>query len=403
MKFGLYTGAHDLTLSRVYADVVDELREQVVLCEEAGFECIWMDEHHFNAGHINSPNPVAFASMLAERTSRIRLGPAVGVTGWHPLRLAEDVALLDHFSKGRVDLAIGRSGEDPELTERDMTYASVFNPQPERVPGASEPDAGEHSLSSRQEAAREHFAEFLDLLKKSWTEPFFSHQGAFYAFPPPGRSRESSISHGESTGNPAQVKDDEAARIRLSPKPSQEPCPPLWMYISSETSFAEAARLGLKGVVLVQPASRLRVALKTYTDIRNELEGGRLRVGDDINVIRLAYVAPTYEEAKEQTDQFFTPIFARQFERRPMSYWQDEGGAIPKRTDMDWEFYRKQLLILAGSPEQVAEQIQELREECGVNYITMWMEGPGLTHEKIMSSIELFGSQVMTRFADGKA
>lgn len=402
MKFGLYTGVHDLTLKRVYADVVDELREQVGLCEEAGFACVWMDEHHFNAGHTNSPNPVVFASMLAERTSRIRLGPAVGVTGWHPLRLAEDVALLDHFSKGRVELAIGRSGEDPELTERDMTYASVFNPQPERVAPDSGSDAGQRS-SSGQTAAREHFAEFLDLLKKSWTEPFFTHQGGFYAFPPPGRSRGAAVPDAGSLENPAEVRDGEAARIRLGPKPFQQPHPPLWMYTSSEASIAEAARLGLKGVVLVQPASRLRVALETYADIRNELEGGRLRVGDDINVIRLAYVAPTYEEAKEQTDTLFTPFFARQFERRPMSYWQDEGGAIPKRTDMDWEFYRKQQLILAGSPEQVAEQVQELREECGVNYITLWMEGPGLSHEKIMSSIELFGSQAMPRFADDQA
>lgn len=403
MKFGLYTGAHDLTLKRVYADVVDELREQVVLCEEAGFECIWMDEHHFNTGHTNSPNPVVFGAMLAERTSRIRLGPAIGVTGWHPLRLAEDVALLDQFSKGRVDLAIGRSGEDPELTERDMTYASVFNPQPERVLPDSRPGVEEHSRSSGQTGAQEHFAEFLDLLKKSWTEPIFSHQGVYYAFPKPGRSRESSMSHAESIGNPAEVKDGEAARIRLGPKPYQRPHPPLWMYLASEASFTEAARLGLRGVVLVQPADKLREGLETYANTRNEMEGGRLRAGDDINVIRLAYVAPTYEEAKKETDRFFTPIFARQFERRPMSYWQDEGGAIPARADMDWEFYRKQLLILAGSPEQVAEQVQELREECGVNYITMWMEGPGLSHEKIMSSIELFGSQVMPRFAGDEA
>ncbi len=403
MKFGLYTGAHDLTLKRVYADVVDELREQAVLCEEAGFECIWMDEHHFNAGHTNSPNPVMFASMLAERTSRIRLGPAVGVTGWHPLRLAEDVALLDHFSKGRVELAIGRSGEDPELTERDMTYASVFSPLPQRVMLDSEPGARERPSSSRETAAREHFAEFLDVLKKGWTEPFFSHQGDYYAFPPPRPTGEFSISDAESTEGPAALNDGEAAKIRLGPKPFQQPHPPLWMYLASEASFAEAARLGLKGLVLVQPAHKLREGLETYTNTRNELEGGRLRVGDDINVIRLAYVAPTYEEAKKVTDPLFTPFFARQFERRPMSYWQDEGGAIPERTDMDWEFFRKQLLILAGSPEQVAEQVQELCEKCGINYITLWMEGPGLSHDKIMSSIDLFGSQVMPRFADDKA
>ena len=126
-------------------------------------------------------------------------------------------------------------------------------------------------------------------------------------------------------------------------------------------------------------------------------------MGDDINVIRLAYVAPTYEEAKKETDRSLPRSSPGNSKERPMSYWQDEDGAIPVRADMDWEFYRKQLLILAGSPEQVAEQVQELREECGVNYITLWMEGPGLSHEKIMSSIELFGSQVMPRFADGEA
>ena len=403
MKFGLYTGVHDLTLKRVYADVVDELREQVVLCEEAGFECVWVDEHHFNATHTNSPNPEVFGAMLAAHTSRIRLGQANVVTGWHPLRLAEDVALLDHISKGRIDLALARSGEDPELSERDMTYAAIFNPRPKRVLPDSESDVKEHSLSSRQTAAREHFAEFVDILKKAWAEPFFSHQGAYYAFPPPGHAWESSISDVEFLEDPTAVKDGKVAKIRLGPKPYQQPHPPLWMYLASEASFAEAARLGLKGMVLIQPANKLREGLETYTNTRNELEGGQLRVGDDINVIRLAYVASTYEEAKKETDPLFTPLFTRQFERRPMSYWRNEGEAIPARTDMDWEFYRKQLLILAGSPEQVAEQIQELREVGGVNYITLWMEGPGLSHEKIMSSIELFGSKVMPRFANDQA
>ena len=72
-------------------------------------------------------------------------------------------------------------------------------------------------------------------------------------------------------------------------------------------------------------------------------------------------------------------------------------------SDMDWEFCRKQFLILAGVPEQVAEQIQELGEVGGVNYITLWLEGPGFSHEKIMSSIELFGSRVMPRFANDQA
>ena len=393
MKFGLYTGVHDLTLNRVYADVVDELTEQVVLCEEAGFECAWVDEHHFNATYTNSPNPVVFGAMLAAHTSRIRLGQADVVTGWHPLRLAEDVALLDHISKGRVDLGMGRGGVQYD--------AAIFNPHLKEILPDPKIDLREHYLSSDQTATREHFAEFVDILKKAWTEPFFSHQGTHYTFPQPGYPWKYSILDAESLEDPAAVKDGEVVKIRLGPKPYQQPYPPLWMLMVSEPSFAEAARLGLKGMVWVQPANRLRERIETYTNIRNELEGDHLRVGDDINVMRLAYVAPTYEEAKKVADPLFTPFYAKQFERRPMSYWYNEGEEIPERTDLDWEFYRKQLLILAGSPEQVAEQIHELHEVGGVNYVTLWMEGQGLSHEKMMSSIELFGSKVAPLFANG--
>lgn len=88
--------------------------------------------------------------------------------------------------------------------------------------------------------------------------------------------------------------------------------------------------LSLKGMVWAQPASRLRETLETYTNIRNKVEGSQLRVGDDINVIRMAYVAPTYEDAKKEADSLFTPLFTNQFERLPDSYWYKKGERSPK-------------------------------------------------------------------------
>ena len=244
-----------------------------------------MDEHHFNATYTNSPNPVVFGAMLAAHTSRIRLGQADVVTGWHQLRLAEDVALLDHISKGRVDLGIGRGGVQYD--------AAIFNPHLKEILPDPKLDLREHYLSSDQTATREHFSEFVDILKKAWKEPFFSHQGTHYTFPQPGYPWKYSILDAQSLEDPAAVKDGEVVKIRLGPKPYQKPYPPLWMLMVSEPSFAEAARLGLKGMVWVQPANRLRERIETYTNIRNELEGDQLSVGDDINVMRLAYVAPT--------------------------------------------------------------------------------------------------------------
>ena len=394
MKFGLYTGVHDLTLKRLYADVVDELTEQVLLCEEAGFECAWVDEHHFNSTFTNSPNPSVFGAMLAAQTSRIRLGQANVVTGWHPLRLAEDVALVDQISKGRVDLGIGRGGVQYD--------AAIFNPHLKDILPNPKLDVREHYVPSDQSPTRAHFAEVVEILKKAWTEPFFSHEGTHYTFPRPGFPWGEYLTVGvEALEDPTAVVDGDMVKLRVGPKPYQKPHPPIWMLMVSEASFAEAASLGLKGMVWVQPANRLRERIEKYTSIRNEKEGVDLKVGDDINVMRIVHVADTYEQAKKEFDHLLTPFYAGQFEKRPISYWFNEGEKVPESVDLNWEFYRKHHLVLAGSPDDVAEQIHELHEVAGVNYITLWMEGQGLTHKQIMSSTELFGSKVAPLFANG--
>ena len=74
MKFGLYSQVKDPNNSRVYADLLDELKEQVIFCEQAGFDIAWADEHHFNVDYTNSPNPIVAGAMLATCTSRIRIG-----------------------------------------------------------------------------------------------------------------------------------------------------------------------------------------------------------------------------------------------------------------------------------------------------------------------------------------
>ena len=76
---------------------------------------------------------------------------------------------------------------------------------------------------------------------------------------------------------------------------------------------------------------------------------------------------------------------------------------MPANGDLDWEFFRKQLLILAGTPEQVKEQIHELGETCGLDFIGVWMEAGGMSHQKIMSSLDLFADKVAPQFAGNGA
>ena len=389
MNFGTYSQTMDPTLKRVYADLLDELREQVVFSEEAGFEHAWVDEHHFNPTYVNLPNSLMPGAMLSACTSRIRLGQCDIVGCWQPLRLAEDIALLDHMSKGRVDVAFGRGFSAFDVAN--------INPQLQGI----WPEPGKRFEKSHQTNSRAHFAEVVQILKKAWTEDFFSHEGTFYKFPPSGFPSESSIVPTAPPSDPTAAKDGEIVKMRLEPKPYQKPYPPLWQLMTSEPSFTEAAQLGLKGMTWIQPPRRLRQRFQTYYDIRTAQEGRQFRLGEDVGALRMTFVAPSYEEAKRDADQFFTPYIARACRSRPQSYYMDEGEEVNGDVELNWELFIKQNLILAGSPEQVAEQIHELNEKSGLEYFMLWMEAGGISHKKVMSSLDLFASKVAPLFANG--
>ena len=104
MKFGYFANIHDSSRSRDYSEMVNEMREVAGFLDEAGFDIIWLPEHHFSVwGREMMGNPLLMGADLAARTKRLRIGlGAAIITFWHPLRLAEDIALLDHLTGGRL-------------------------------------------------------------------------------------------------------------------------------------------------------------------------------------------------------------------------------------------------------------------------------------------------------------
>ena len=383
MHFAMYSQLMDPTGQRIYADLMDELKEQATLCEEAGFHSVWVDEHHFLAGQNCSTNPTLPGSMLAAHTERVRIGMTNVVGCWQPLRLAEDVALLDHISRGRVEVGLGRGINPFDVANLNPHLKGVW------------PDPLARFDTQQQSASREHFAEFVEVLRTAWTEEYFSYQGTHYKLPYPGFPWRSPTP----PGDPSAVRDGEVVKMCLGPKPYQKPHPRLWMLMSSEPSFTEAAKLRLNGLVWIQPPGKLRERLEIYRQIRSEGENRPFTVGQDIGALRMVYVANTYEEAKRDADSFFTPLYASSSRRRPPSYWFDGEEATAKSLDLDWEFFRKQLLILAGSPEQVIEQIEELREVSGIDHLLVWTETMGMEHRKVMSSLGLIAEKVAPAFA----
>ena len=88
--------------------ILDEVLQEVRLTEQLGFDALWLGEHHFD-GNCAYVDPITFSAALAMATTRIRIGYAVAQTSLHhPVRLAEQLALIDHLSKGRLIVGLGR-------------------------------------------------------------------------------------------------------------------------------------------------------------------------------------------------------------------------------------------------------------------------------------------------------
>lgn len=206
-----------------YAQVMDEAREFAVAAEQAGFWSTWYTEHHFGHEAIEiTPNPVLMGTDIAARTSRIRIGQAASIaTFWHPLRLAEDIAMLDQLSGGRVEVGLGRGLYGREA----LNLNALADPRD-------------------QEQNRALYDETVEILRKAWTGEFFSHKGRFYEFPAPGVKWNHPLSPATDDYTTARRHHEDAGH----PFPLQRPHPPLWQVIDSPRSIQAAAADGVQGM-----------------------------------------------------------------------------------------------------------------------------------------------------------
>jgi len=152
MGFGLFyipSTHEDLTVGQVYETIIRE----VCVAEELGWDNVWFAEHHFDAFGGAVPSPALLASAVAMRTTRVRIGAAVIVLPLHhPVRVAEEYAMLDVLSGGRVDLGIGRGFSRHEFA----------------------------SLGISMESRDGRFAEGVSVLLEAWTRERFSFKGDHY-------------------------------------------------------------------------------------------------------------------------------------------------------------------------------------------------------------------------------
>ena len=373
MKFAAFTTvAGSAGEATDAAGLLDNLRQQTILAEELGFEAIWLGEHHFGPYAVGDiPNPILLGADLAARTSRIRIGQMANIAPWwHPIRLAEDLAILDNMTGGRVEVGFGRGiwpYEGPQ-----------FHPNAD---------------PRKDRENRELFRETVELVREIWTNEYFSHQGANYRFP----AADTIFSHPMYPSNPAWQDGDRVTRLRVTPRPYQQPHPPMWMTVSSDNSVTTAAELGLKACYWQPPARRIRRRMELYAQVRSEREGRPFALGEDQAVMRSTYVASSMEQARREAEEAIMSAFIFNDPFRGRQVFTNPDEILDPDVKLDWDFLEPRTLLV-GSPENVVEKIQELQEVCNLGYLLVEFSHMGLPLSKSLRNLETFATKVMPRF-----
>ena len=340
MQFGLFYEWPNPTL-REWRLLFEEGVEQIQYSESLGFDYCLIAEHHFT-NYGNSPSPLLQSLYIGRRTRRLRIGTAsVILPMWQPLRLAEEVAVVDNLLDGRFMCGVGRGYQPYEMA----------------------------GFGADVSESRARFDETLDVLLKAWTsDESFTYQGEYVNIENP---------------------------VTVFPKPFQKPHPPLLITGSSVDSMRAAARydmlpftssqMGLDGV-----RAQYGALAHSYRELGKPVEDIRL------GVQCITHVAPTDEEAREALPYARWQNRAqRGLNRRAVDAGRID--AVPYEDELDDDSFMDRLFF--GSPETVAEKLAKFAD-AGATHVSNWMMFGGIEHEKLMRSIRLMGEEVMPALRD---
>jgi alkanesulfonate monooxygenase SsuD/methylene tetrahydromethanopterin reductase-like flavin-dependent oxidoreductase (luciferase family) len=315
--------------------------EQIQLAEEAGFDFVLIAEHHFS-NYGMSPAPLLQALAIAERTRRIRIATSVLVLPvWNPLRLAEEVAVLDNLTGGRFICGIGRGYQPHELSRYGVAL----------------------------EDSRGVFLECLDILQLAWrSDTSFTYQGRYLNVP---------------------------HETVVWPKPLQKPYPPLWVAGSSGDTLQLAAE---RDMVPIVPGfggpDAVRRSVLALLQARSA--AGRPEEQWELGAQTMALVAGSEAEARAAAGYARWQNRAGRALNR-LDVFDGRVRAVPYEGELDDERYFGSLCY--GTPDRVREKYRALAE-AGATFASCWMMVGGIPHERIMKSIRLMGSEVLPALRD---
>jgi alkanesulfonate monooxygenase SsuD/methylene tetrahydromethanopterin reductase-like flavin-dependent oxidoreductase (luciferase family) len=342
--WGLYGMQSPRTLPRSHACLYQELLEHAREAERLGFDGFALTEHHFwYDGYCPSLLPVLGA--VARRTERIRLIPcALLLPLRDPLRVAEEAAVVDHLSHGRLTLALG------------------YGYRPEEYEG----------FGLEKKARGRRFGEAVEVLRRAFSGQTFSFEGQFY-------------SYRDATALPA---------------PLQRPHPPLWLAGGSQEATARrAGKLGLHywAPAVALPLEHVARLIAAYRGAAHEagVPPAHVKVGVATDVA----IAETREEAQRIVAEDVIPVYAEQL--AAFGFVRDAAGNPIRELPPDHPVFRILLdSFVVGTPQDVIAGIERFAT-LGCDVFMPRVVEANFRSRRILEEMRLFAERVLPRFRRG--
>ena len=358
----------------LYQRMLREVSGQARLGDELGYHSISFTEHHFHIeGFELSNNPVLLDLYVAMQTERIRVGQlGIVLPAENPIRVAENIAMLDHMSGGRADAGFARGYQRRWVDTMAQQAHGVRGVQP-------------HEHDAIDDTNRAAFEECYRIVKRAWTEDLISEQGDFWQVPVSGSpwDVEATTLYG------GGVEGGEVVALGPVPKPLQRPHPPVFQpFASSERSIRWCAAEGITAILPPLHPLLERQLVDVYAEV-----SGR-PPGDGVALLRDVVVAPTDDEAMALWAD--GPLFGFQSWFSPFGF--DKGRPHPdtgEAPDMLGDG-----LALVGSPAPVARQLEVLFARLPCRWLFCWEWNGLIPDDALRRSIELFATEVLPRVGE---
>ena len=359
----------------LYQRMLHDLSAQARLADDLGYNSISFTEHHFHIeGFEMSNNPVLLDLYVGMQTKQIRVGQlGIVLPAANPLRVAEDIAMLDHMTNGRANAGFARGYQ--------RRWVDVLGQHAHGVHGAL-PD--QHDAIDQ--ANRDAFEENFRLVKRAWTEEMIEgYQGKLWQIPIPSTDWPPRASAEMGKG----VVDGKITAIGVVPKPLQKPHPPIFQpFATSERSMRWCAQEEIVAIVPPVHEKLENMLLDMYAD-----ESGRKR-GDGVAFLRDLIICDTDREARDvwerssrwSSEKWFVDFGFRQGMKDP------DTGVFP-----DIEEVLRNGYALVGSEDTVCRQLETLANRLPLNWLFCWMFSGLISNEQNLRSLERYMTKVLPR------